>query len=352
MKMASIRVIFNVTSRCNLACRHCYASEFTSGSELTTDEAMGVLEEVAKLFGGAKVIFSGGEPLLRSDLPELVSYASRLGLRASLATNGLLLSLDKALELKRLGLEEVSVSLESADKRLHEEVRGEGSYEAALNAVKTCKEAGLRVLIDPCITSLNLAEAPRLVELAWRLGVDGMRVFHYVPIGRGRSWVKEAQLTPQRFATWLLQLYGLQLANPQLPIYTVQAPQYTVLLAKGAKEGVEAARRMLPELSPGCRAALNTIAIKHNGDVTPCPLWSAKLGNVRLEGLREALNSPLAESLKRRAEKVKGRCARCAYVELCGGCRVRAYAAYGDYFAEDPLCSDALYKPREEGLEA
>ena len=333
-----------MTHRCNLSCKHCYAAEFHGGGELSREEALGVLEEVARSLGRAKVIFSGGEPLLREDLDELVGYASRLGLRVAIATNGLLMDVERASRLMKLGVEEVSVSIESASAEVHDELRGPGSFEAAVRAVKACVEVGLRVLVDPCISRLNVDEAYRLIELAAELRVHGLRVFHYVPMGRGREALRDAMLSPEAYGRWLHELWALQLKHPELKVYTVQAPQYTVLLARGAEEGSKVALELLEELSPGCRAAISTVSIKHNGDVTPCPLWAVSLGNLREVGLREALRSPIAERLRRR--EVGGRCSRCRHLELCGGCRVRAHAVFGDYFAEDPLCPEGIYEPR------
>ena len=333
-----------MTYRCNLSCKHCYATEFHGGDELSREEALGVLEEVARSLGKVKVIFSGGEPLLREDLDELVSYASRLGLRVAVATNGLLMDVERASRLKKLGLEEVSVSIESANARVHDELRGPGSFEAAVRAVKACVETGLKVLVDPCISRLNVDEASRIIELAAELRVHGLRVFHYIPMGRGRGVLSEAMLDPEAYGRWLHELWALQLRRPELKMYAVQAPQYTVLLAREAEEGSKVASELLEELSPGCRAAISTISIKHNGDVTPCPLWAMSLGNLREVGLKEALKSPIAERLRRR--EIRGRCSRCRYLELCGGCRVRAYAMLGDYFAEDPLCPEGIYEPR------
>ncbi len=343
------RVIYNVTAKCNLHCRHCYAAELQGGVELSTDEALGVVEEVARCFGkDTKLIFSGGEPLLREDVYDLIEHASRLGLRASLATNGTLITEQVAEKLRKSGLTEVSISLDAASPEIHDQIRGQGNFEKALEGLKACRRAGLEILIDPCVFSFNVEQVLELLGLAEELGAKGLRIFHYIPMGRGKHELPSAQLTTDKYSEWLQRLYNEQLRKPNISIYVTQTPQYTLLLAKGVETGSSIASKMYEELKPGCRAGTHTLSIKHNGDVTPCPLWTTALGNLRSQSLREALNSELARKLRDKQRYLKGKCADCIYVDVCGGCRVRAYQATGDYFSEDPLCSEVFYKPRGE----
>jgi len=339
-----LKVIFNVTERCNLSCRHCYAEEFKHGRELSREEALGVVEEVAGLFGrGVKLILSGGEPLLREDLYDIASYAARLGLEVSVATNATLVDEEAAERLRRSGVSEVSVSLDSATPTLHDQLRGEGAYEKALRGLRLCRRAGLRVVVCPCVSSLNVHEAGSILDLAEREGAAGVRVFHFLPMGRGEGL--DGLMDSSSFERWLWALGREQARRPRLAIRTTQAPMYTVVLRRLADQGLDGPiSQALEDLTPGCRAGVATLSIKASGDVVPCPLWPLSVGNLRSTTLKEAWSSSLLERLRSRSG-YRGRCGSCRFLSACGGCRVRAYLVKGGFFEEDPLCQ-GLYEPR------
>lgn len=341
-----MRVVYNITARCNLNCKHCYVTELEAGGELSTEDALKVIEEVWRCFGsGTKVILSGGEPMMRKDVYEIVSYTSRMGLQASLATNGTLIDEEAALRLKKAGLSEVSISLEAPSSTIHDYVRGEGSFEKALVGIRACRRVGLKTFIDPCIFNFNVSQVLEVIDFAEKIGAEGLRIFHYVIMGRGREALPYAYLTREEHERWLKRLYDEQIRRPNLSINVAQAPQYVVLLARGVGEGDPVALRMYEELKPGCRAAVKVISVKHDGKVTPCPLWTYSLGNINTQSLREILSSKLVLKLRDKKRYLKGRCSLCIYAEVCGGCRIRSYEATGDYFGEDPLCSGAFYEP-------
>jgi len=303
-------------------------------SELGTEEGFSLLEEIRRTFGRTRVTLGGGEPLMRKDIFELVSYGSDLSLSMSLATNGVLLDEDAAVRLKRAGLEEVIVPIDGI-KKTHDELRGAGAFDAALKAARNAKKAGLELVIDPCISAKNYMELSQILDLCEELGARQCRVFHYVSLGRGKERLSEAELDEKLYVWSLYRLYEEQERRRSLEICTTQACQYWVLLRRKFEEG-----RFVPEFffreAPGCRAGIAMLCVKPDGAVTPCPLLDVSVGNVRETPLKELWNSEALERLRRR--EVEGRCGACKHKIICGGCRARALAHYRDMFMEDPLC--------------
>ncbi len=358
---------WNITRRCNLRCRHCY---FEAGepqaSELSTEEALAVVDEIAKTFGGdgrsgggdegdegaeggevggdacgggVRVTFGGGEPLLREDLFEILAYGKERGLSMSLATNGTLLNEETAYKLRACGVSEVIIPIDGT-KRTHEWLRGKNSFERAVRAAKACRKAGLRLVIDPCILRENEAELTQILDIAERLGASQVRIFHFIALGRGIG-TKENELSFEEYAANLQRIYEEQVRRRGIEICTTQACQYWVILRRKASEGA-----FVPDFfwneTPGCRAGISMLSIKPNGNVVPCPLLEISVGNVREKSLRSILKSEILSALRRRA--VKGRCSICKHREICGGCRARAFVKSGDFLAEDPLCGDFFFE--------
>ncbi|RLG38856.1 MAG: heme d1 biosynthesis radical SAM protein NirJ2 [Candidatus Alkanophagales archaeon] len=331
----NVYVNWNVTRACNLRCKHCY---FSSGermpSELSTEEGFSLLEDIRRTFGKTRVTLGGGEPLMRKDIFEIISYGSKLSLSLSLATNGVLLDKDTAMRLKRAGLEEVIIPIDGI-RETHDEIRGKGAFEAALQAAKHAKRVGLELVIDPCISAENLAELPQILDLCEELGARQCRIFHYVALGRGQEQFFDAELDEEQYVRSLYHLYKEQERRQRLEICTTQACQYWVLLRRKFEEG-----RFVPEFffkeAPGCRAGVAMLCVKPDGAVTPCPLLDVSVGEVRETSLKTLWRSEVLERLRQR--DVEGRCGTCKHKDICGGCRARALVRHGDVFAEDPLC--------------
>ncbi|MBI2889810.1 MAG: radical SAM protein [Nitrospirae bacterium] len=330
---------WNLTRRCNLACAHCYidASGHEKGeNELTTGECLETLKQVARLNPEAFLILTGGEPLLRRDIFELVRAASGLGFWTVLGSHGGLMDRSAARELARAGLRGVGVSLDSLDPAKHDAFRGiPKAWEHTVAALDALREERLPFLIETTITKMNRAEIPALPEFAAAQGATALNVFFLVPTGRG---AKVNDLTPAEYEESLGLLADLQERFAgRLLINAKCAPHY---------------RRVLWERNPqsefvrtfrggGCPAGTYYARIGPTGDVTPCPYMPLAVGNVR--------SAPFDEIWERseimaqfRTERRGGRCGACEFDELCGGCRCRAYAMTGDYLAEDPSC---VYQP-------
>jgi radical SAM protein with 4Fe4S-binding SPASM domain len=339
--MPKYTINWNITRDCNLRCKHCY---YDAGmqleDELSTEESKNLMDEIAAVFGDkATITLGGGEPLMRKDLFDLLSYGKERGLHLVLASNGTMLNEEVATRLKESGLEEVIIPIDGT-QNTHDSIRGEGVFEKAVRGAKACRDAGLRLVIDPCIMKQNESETAKIIDIAANLGARQCRFFHYVSMGRGKEVMPDSELGSVPYAENLMLLYEEQRKRRELEICTTQASQYWVVLKRKEEEGSFVPNFFYLEV-PGCRAAIGMLSIKPNGDVVPCPLLEVKAGNVREMPLREILNSEVFVNLKRRA--VKGRCAACRYKDLCGGCRVRAYLHSGDYMAEDPLCSEFFF---------
>jgi len=339
--MPKYNVNWNVTRECNLRCKHCYYDAGTQlEDELSTEQSFALLDEIANVFGDkANVTLGGGEPLMRKDIFDLISYGSERGLRMVLASNGTLLNEEVVARLKQSGLEEVIIAIDGT-RKTHDAIRGEGVFEKTVKGARACKEAGLSLVIDPCIMKQNEGETAKIIDISGNLGARQCRFFHYVPMGRGKEEMPDSQLDGVQYAENLMLLYEEQNKRRGLEICTTQASQYWVVLKRKEEEGLFVPDFFYNE-TPGCRAAIGMLSIKPNGDVVPCPLLDVKAGNVTTMSLREILNSKVFVELKNR--EVKGKCAVCKYKVFCGGCRVRAYLHTGDYMAEDPLCSEFFF---------
>ncbi len=257
-----------------------------------------------------------------------------------LASNGTLLNEEVAARLKNVGVEDVIIPIDGTQKT-HDAIRGEGVFEKATKSARAVRNAGLSLVIDPCIMKQNEGEIGKIIDIAENLGARQCRFFHYVSMGRGKEVMPDSELGSVQYAENLMQLYEEQNKRRALEICTTQACQYWVVLKRKEEEGLFVPDFFYTE-TPGCRAAIGMLSIKPNGDVVPCPLLEVKAGNVREMSLRELLNSKVFLELRNR--EVKGKCAECKYKDICGGCRVRAYLHSGDYMAEDPLCSEFFFE--------
>ncbi|RLG29151.1 hypothetical protein DRN97_12360 [Methanosarcinales archaeon] len=341
-KMSRYSINWNITRKCNLRCKHCYYEAGTPLPEqLSTEESFALIDEIANVFGDkANVTFGGGEPLLRKDIFDLISYGKERGLHLVLASNGTLLNEEVAARLKKAGIEEVIIPIDGTQKT-HDSIRGAGVFEKAVKGARACKEAGLDLVIDPCIMKQNEKETTKIIDIAENLGARQCRFFHYVSMGRGKEALPDSELDVTQYAQNLMQLYEEQKRRKRLEICTTQASQYWVVLKRKEEEDSFVPDFFYTEI-PGCRAAIGMLSIKPNGDVVPCPLLEVKGGNVHEMSLREILNSKVFVELRNR--EVKGKCAECIYKDICGGCRVRAYLHSGDYMAEDPICSEFFFE--------
>jgi radical SAM protein with 4Fe4S-binding SPASM domain len=332
MEFVPYVISWNLTQRCNLRCQHCYIDASTAMSgELSTEEALRVIDEIAEVNRELILILTGGEPLLRPDLDQLVARAAQLGLTVVLGTNGALLTIQRARALKERGLAGVGISLDSLVAARHDEFRGiDGAWNSTVEGIQAAQEAGLDVQIQITMTRENVRELPEVVQFTRNAGAKVLTVFFLVCTGRGQDLV---DLTPDEYENNLEFLVQRQDEGEGVLIRPRCAPTFRRVLAQ-AKPG-----SILLESDAGrCMAAKNYCRITPDGKVTPCPYMPMVTGDLREQSFGEIWwSDPLLLSL--REPELQGRCGDCEYSDLCGGCRARAFAAIGNPLAEDPWCT-------------
>jgi len=331
-KAPPLRLLFwETTARCNLACLHCRAGRTEANDasmELTTDEICRVLDEAAEL-GRPIVIFSGGEPLLREDWPIVAEYARSLGLTTALATNGTLIDRRTAGRIAAAGFHRVSVSLDGADATTHDEFRGvEGAFERAINGIGALREFDIPFQINVTVAAHNVEQLGALHSLAASLGAAALHLFLLVPVGCGVRIEQTHQLGSRRYERILSWLCEGQ-KRSSLDIRATCAPQYHRICSQ---RGIEATG------SRGCLCGVSVCFISRCGNVYPCGYLPVVCGSVRKQSLAEVWRASEVFVKLRDYESLRGKCGRCEFKTVCGGCRARAFARTGDYLAADPTC--------------
>jgi radical SAM protein with 4Fe4S-binding SPASM domain len=347
---APFLVVWNYTNACNLRCRHCYQNaEKPSADELSTEERLEVVDQLEKAHVSS-IAFSGGEPLMRADFFQVAEHAARKGIYVSVATNGTLMTKQAVRKLKAAGVRYAEVSLDGATAETHDTFRGvPGSFGRTVEGIKNLVEEDVYTCIATTATKYNFYEVPSIVELAKMLHVKRVIVFNFIPTGRGQA-ILDMDLSPAQRERLLEYLYGELVKGDVEALCT--APQYArVCLQRSIADNRErltpthfvsadlhGQTRHLAEFIGGCGAGRMYCAIQPNGLVTPCVFMPITIGDLRKESLVSIWKrSDVLDDLSDR-ERLKGRCGRCQYRHICGGCRARAYAYYQDYLAPDPGC--------------
>lgn len=352
-------VIWNLTRRCNLRCRHCYTSsaDVEFPGELTREQAMAVLDDLGA-FGIPALILSGGEPLARRDFFDIAARARELGLFLALSTNGTQVVGENADRVAALGFDYVGISLDGIGAT-NDWFRGHrGAFEAALEGVRACKRRGVKVGLRFTITSDNAHQLPDLLALCDREGVDKFYLSHLVYAGRGDKHRGED-------ADWNISRRAMDLLIDRAWIAAAEDMPLEIVTGNNDADAVYflrwAERRFAPEKVAHLRAHLEAWGgnasgvgvanIDPQGRVHPDTYWSDyTVGNVK-EAPFSALwtgDDPMLAQLRRRPRPLEGRCGGCAYKAVCGGnTRIRALQLTGNPWAEDPAC---YLEDREIGL--
>lgn len=319
---------WNTTNGCNLYCAHCYreSGERAKG-ELNTEEGKKLIREIAKA-GFNIMIFSGGEPLTRPDIFELIHYATEQGLRPVLGSNGTLITPEVAAKLKEAGCMAAGISLDSLDRAKHDKLRGkEGSWDAAVSGMKACRDAGLGFQIHTTVMDWNEGEIEDLMDFAVDVGARAHHIFFLVPTGRGADIADEA-LDRAAYEDVLRRIMTKAKDVP-IEVKPTCAPQFIRVADEVGKK---------QRFSKGCLAGITYCIISPKGDVQPCAYLKMEIGNVRDIPFDEIWeNNEVFKTL--RTMDYGGTCGSCDYGRTCGGCRARAaYYHKGDYMSADPLC--------------
>lgn len=326
-------ISWNTTNQCNMFCKHCYRDAGVKASkELSTGEGKSLLDEIAK--AGFKImIFSGGEPLMRSDIYELIEHSRKLGLRPVLGSNGTLITKKIAQKLKDFGVMRIGISLDSIKKRKHDMLRAyPGAWDKAVRGMKHCQEVQLPFQIHTTVMDWNQHEVLDIVDFAVETGAVAHHTFFLVPAGRAKN-IKEESLRAEQYEDLLAKLMKKQ-QEVEIEIKPVCAPQFMRI----AKE-----MGMDLRFGRGCLAGISYCIIGPEGKVQPCAYLDIEAGNVRKTPFSEIWSDSKVFKKLRTCE-YKGGCGICRYQKICGGCRARAsFYNDGDYMAEEPWC---LYQGR------
>ena len=345
--MKAPRIIaWEITRSCNLACAHCRAAAQCEpyAGELSLDECKRVIDDIASITDPI-LILTGGEPLMRADIWDIVDYAHEKGLHPVIGTNGTLIDDECARQMAAHGIPRVSVSLDFPTAEGQDAFRGrQGAFDEALAGIRNLRAHGVGAQVNTTITKMNNRLVDEMHELALDVGAEAFHPFLLVPTGRGEDLV-DVELTPDEYEEVLTWAYHCQKESP-LHFKPTDAPQYYRIIRQlAAAEGREVtpATYGMEAMTRGCLGGITFAFISHVGDVQPCGYFDMQLGNVRdVPFSRIWETSPVFDDL-RHYDRLKGKCGSCEYKGVCGGCRARALAATGDYLAEEPYCA---YVPR------
>ncbi len=369
-------VIWECTRACGLACVHCRAEaiEARNPNELSTQEAFALLEDVRQ-FGQPLFVLTGGDPIRRPDIYDIIRHGADLGLRMTMTPSGTpLMTREVIARSKAEGLIRMAVSLDGSNKAIHDRFRQvDGSFDWTIKILRWCRELGLSTQINTTITRYNIADIDPLCDLMLELGISLWSVFFLVPTGRGQAG---DECSAEEYELVFNKLYELSKTAP-FDIKSTAAPHYRRLVMQRRKEDARTARATgeaaagPPQkfLTSGIgfsmkdgvgRAAKSVndangfVFISHTGEVYPSGFLPITAGNVRYASIVDLYqNSPLFRQL-RDFDQLSGKCGYCEYKGICGGGRARTFGMLGDPMASEPLCvyqPPAFLKAVEEGRE-
>ena len=333
-------VAWNLTKRCNLACAHCYISAgswHTTDDELSTDECLRILDEILDVNPHSMLILTGGEPLLRDDLETLAERASARGATVVVGTNGTRLTGERIDSLMEAGVKGVAVSIDSLRPEYHDRFRhGGGALTDTMAAVERCAAQGLDFVIQTTVTTGNRHEIADLARWSAEAGAVSFNVYFVVPTGRAELM---QGMSPEENDSVLRELVELEgTYRGRMMVRSKCQPQLMRHVFQGDPESP------LLNYETRCPCGVHYVRITPEGKVTPCPYMPVAAGDLLTQSFKEIWeSSPVFTRL--RSGELGGRCGRCEYREVCGGCRARAYADSGDFMGPDDSCA---YEPTGE----
>lgn len=327
-----------------LRCPHCYINAGAQPrGELTTAEGRDLLQQVADA-GTTILILSGGEPLLREDIFDLARFGTRIGLRMAMGTSGVCISDSVAAAIHDSGIRKVAISLDSVHPEKHDRFRGyPGAFDKAVQGIEHCRNHQVPVQLNIMVYRDNYGEIRDIIHFGKNRDIQDIQLFFLVPTGRGSTI---SDITPDMYEQMVREVLILS-ADEGLTIRPTCAPQFMRI----ARElGI-----VRKEWKRGCIAGRSYCRIDPTGEVTPCPYLPVTVGNIRETAFRELWEHSEILAMLRDTSLLEGKCGRCEYAELCGGCRARAYGISrlrpyvcgdldrpgkltGNILAEEPWC--------------
>jgi radical SAM protein with 4Fe4S-binding SPASM domain len=346
-------VAWEITKRCDLACKHCRASANTEPDpqELSPGEALALVDQLAQA-GTRLLILSGGDPLLRDDWSDIAARATAAGMRVTMAPNGLHVTAEVASCMRACGIQRAAISLDFPTPELHDGFRGvPGAFDAAIRALRLLREAGIECQVNTTITALNVDHVDGVIDLALALGTAAFHPFLLVETGRGEELAPQA-LTPERCEEMMVRLRRREVElRGRLAFKPTDMPQYCRVAAQdgAGRRGPGEAGAVLDRMTRGCQAGRAFCFISSRGEVNPCGYLPLPAGNVRVSRLAEIWRASAVLQALRDDDLIQGKCGICEFRRICGGCRARAFAHGGDWMSPEPLCA---YLPRAAGADA
>jgi radical SAM protein with 4Fe4S-binding SPASM domain len=338
-------VSWNLTYRCNLACDHCYldaggkpavgTENFADRSELGTEECFKVIDDIAAFAPECLTILTGGEPLLRRDVLEIVRHAAQRGLWVVVGTNGVRITENLARRLADAGARGLSLSLDALDPDRHDRFRKvRGAWRNTVEGAEILHRTGLPFIVQTTAGSHNLGELEPIADFAHdRLAAKVWNLYFLVPTGRGQF---VSDITSAQYDGVLASLYSIQKKYDGRMLVNAKCAPHSI---KTVLENGENQIRTYSGGAGGCPAGTHYMGIRPNGDVTPCPYLPVFAGTLRHSSLADLWTSSELFTGIRRRTALGGRCGECELNAHCGGCRARAFGMTGDLMAEDPLCT-------------
>jgi radical SAM protein with 4Fe4S-binding SPASM domain len=336
---------WHLTEKCNLRCKHCYQSGVPR-DELTLSEIKDVVSEISNTFkewsGLYDVSFSpsfnvtGGEPFLFKNFYKTLEYISQEGFDIYVLSNGTLIEKEKAGILGRLGVKGVQVSMEGPEE-IHNNIRGRGSFEAAVNGIRCLLETGLEVTINTTLSNINAGSFHDMVKLALQLRVQRLGFSRLVPSGRGKELLNNMLMKDE-----VKNIYEIILSESHSGLNIVTGDPLATQMTSSRQPRNQTDSEERTPLG-GCAAGVSGITILSDGTFVPCRRLNIPVGNIRQDSLREIWATSPVLLMLRDKRKYKGSCCNCDRWSSCRGCRAIAYAysqflGEDDFLAEDPQC--------------
>lgn len=344
-------IAWEITRSCNLACAHCRAAAHCAPypGELSLDQCKAVIDDIATITDPI-LILTGGEPLMRADIWDIIDYAHEKGLHPVIGTNGTIITDEIARKIYEHNIPRVAVSLDFPNEAGQDAFRGkDGAFEETLAGIRNMNKYGIGVQVNTTVTKMNHTMMDELHDLALDNGAVAFHPFLLVPTGRGADLL-DVELTPDEYEEVLRWAFERQQSSP-MHFKPTDSPQYyRILRQQAAAQGIKVspATYGMEAMTRGCLGGITFAFISHVGQVQPCGYFDMNLGNVTEIPFSEIwTHSPVFENL-RHYERLKGKCGACEYKSVCGGCRARALSLYGDYMQEEPYCAYTPKKRQEE----
>jgi heme b synthase len=337
------RVVFwELTEGCNLKCVHCRATAQPARNEreLSTEEAFKVVDEIIS-FSNPILILTGGEPLFRPDFFHIADYAVKKGLKVALATNGTLIDRDIAKKIKDTGIKRVAISIDGAKKETHDSFRGiQGAFDRALLGAEYLQEQGLEVQFNSTISKHNVEEIQDILNLTLHKKAVALHIFMLVPVGCGIQ-ISESQMLSAEQYEQVLAWFNDKSREVSIEIKPTCAPHYYRIIRQKAKERGEKITfetHGRAAMTKGCLAGSGVFFISHKGIIQPCGYLPVQAGDVSKQSIKEIWENSKEFKTLRNTSELEGKCGACEYLNVCSGCRARAYYETGNYMAEEPYC--------------